>query len=104
VKPAVRLTVIGNSRAPACQADCGADWSQPKTLSQARLALRERFGDRVRIDYVDTEHSKNRLKLLPREEDYPLLTVDGSIRLSGRFDLRQVMNVAEAQLEMAVRE
>jgi len=104
VKPAVRLTVIGNSRAPACQADCGADWSQPETLFQARLALRERFGGRVRIDYVDAEHNKGRLKLPPGEKAYPLLTVDGSIRLSGRFDLRQVMDIAEAQLEMAVRQ
>ena len=104
MKPAVRLTVVGNSRAPVCQANCGAGWSQPETLSQARLALWERFGGSVRLSYVDTEHSKDRLKLPPGEKGYPLLMVDGNIRLSGQFDLRQVMDVAEAQLEMAVRQ
>lgn len=104
MKPAVRLTVVGGSRAPLCQANCGADWSQPETLSQARLALQARFGGRVRIDYVDAERNKDRLKLPAGENDYPLLMVDGNIRLSGQFDLRQVTDIAEAQLEMAVRQ
>ena len=101
MKPVVQLTVVGNSRAPLCQADCGMDWSLPETLAQARQALQEQFGDRVEIKYADVARSKKAPKQT-KSTSYPLLMVDGNIRLAGQFDLRQVIDVAETEIEMAV--
>jgi hypothetical protein len=103
MKPVVRLTIVGNSRAPLCQVECGPNWSLPETLGRARQEIRQRFGHRIEIDYVD---AARREKSLPAQGDasYPLLMVDGRVRLAGQFDLRQVIDVAEAELEMVVRQ
>lgn len=101
MKPDVRLTVVGNSNAPLCQANCGTDWSLPETLAQARRTLKERFGDSVEIEYADIVRGKKTTRPL-KGTSYPLLVVGNNIRLAGQFDLRQVMDIAEAELEMAV--
>lgn len=101
MKPVLRLTVVGNSRAPLCRADCGMDWSLPETLAQARQALQEHFGDHVKIEYVDIAHSKKSTRRA-KGTSYPLLMVDGNVRLAGQFDLRQVIDIAETEIEMVV--
>jgi len=101
MRRAVRLTVIGNSRAPACDANCGVDWSRPEAIAHARQALKERFGDRVQIRYISEDPAAKPERM---SYPYPRLTVDGEIRLARQFDLRQMLDVAETQLEMAVTE
>lgn len=103
MKPAVRLTIIGNSQAPLCQVECGPDWSLPETLGQARQAIRRRFGRRVAIEYADAAKCKMSLPA-PGDASYPLLIVDSSVRLAGQFDLRQLIDVAQAELEMVARQ
>jgi hypothetical protein len=102
MKPRLRLTIVGNGQAALCEAGCGADWSRPETLAKARQTIRDRFGDRVRIEYVDVARKPGKLRLPDSEKSFPLLLVEGNIRLAGQFDIRQVLDITEAQLEMGV--
>jgi hypothetical protein len=96
----LRIEIVTDSTQPLCKVDCGTDWSQPGAIDNARKALRDRFGDRVRLEYIDISNDSGKRRKLGKKVAYPLLLADGQIRLSGQFELRQVLDIAEASLEI----
>ena len=80
-----------------CEAGCGTDWSDPEVQEHAKAELRHRFGDSITLNFISCGESNDKYG---SDRDHSRLIVNGEIRLSGRFDLRQVIYIIEAQQEI----
>jgi len=98
----LHVQIIGDSKNQLCQAECGPDWSQTDMLAKARCALRRKYGESVRLDYLELSQDAKLASAFGQEKNLPLLVVNGQVRLAGQFEIRQVMDIAEAQLEIGV--
>ncbi len=103
----VRITIVDDSAAAPCDANCGTDWSRPEAVTLARQRITERFGDRAKLEYFDLRNARATKRLddikakimgLPM----PVLLSNGHTRIAGEFDTRQLLDVIEADLEAAV--
>jgi hypothetical protein len=104
-KPGINLTIVDSSLHQSCSGNCGKDWSINDTLHAARQRIRERFGDRVKLEYLDMAKAKNfsktkRIKAIVGEMPLPVLLTNDRPRIAGEFDLRQLMDVIETDLEV----
>jgi hypothetical protein len=95
----LNIKIIGNHRKSLCQAECGSDWSNPDVQSRMKTILQEKFGDQIMIDYYDIEGSGQQLK---ENDKFPILMINGQIRISGPFDMRQLIDIIETQLELGI--
>ncbi len=102
-KPDIRVTIIGDSRAERCTADCGSEWFSAKAFKEASRQAKARFGDRVQLDYFDLSTEK------PPESPsdatspglpVPRLIINGALRISGQFDTRMLLDAIDAEIEM----
>jgi len=107
VKHITRVTIVGAESKLECDAGCGEDWSSRGTLAIAGQKLRERFGDKVKLEYRDLAGTKKDSWASAWHEEIkkknlllPLLLVDGQLRISGNFDLRQLVDVIEADMDI----
>jgi thioredoxin 1 len=76
-------------------------------FASAAGLIRERFGDDVSIELIDLTDgdSGDRAKewtekIEKRNLSLPLLLVDGQVRISGQFDIRQLTGVIEIEKEL----
>jgi len=99
-----RVEIIWDSRLKACDVDCGADWSRPAVLEEARQALARRFGESVTLGLVDIAADTAARRRYGTEQGIPLLVVNGTVRLSGQFDIRRVIDAVETEQEIGVNE
>ena len=104
-----KLTVIiaDDTRRRECDASCGEDWSSLDILTLACQRIRERFGDSVQLEYLDlTRATTNRQavewgkKLREKNLAVPLLIINGKSRISGRFDIHQLLDAIEVEIEI----
>jgi len=104
-KQDIQVIIVDDSEAEKCEANCGVGWSSAELLTLASQGVKDRFGDRVRLEYVDLSEPVNshrdlglpqRIKELP----LPLLVIDGEPRISGRFDIRMLLDAIEAEIEI----
>jgi hypothetical protein len=93
----LHIEIISDGHEPLCQSKCGSDLSQPEVKAQVKIELQEKFGDRVKLDYVDIGNGGRQFGEF---RNFPLLIVNGYIRLCGQFDIRQLMEIVETQLEI----
>jgi hypothetical protein len=104
-EPRARITIVDDtSRGQACAGNCGVDWSGSGVVSAARQRVRERFGERAELDYVDLtltadSEAVRRVKAAVQGLPLPVMLANGRPRIAGQFDLRQVMDVIEVNLE-----
>ena len=104
----IQVEIINDGRRGDCQSECGADWSQPEVLAQARRAIRDRFGDTIRLDYIDLSKSVDskrmvHLKQFAKARELPLLLINSMVRLSGQFDMHQLIGALEVQMEIGAQ-
>ena len=101
----IKVIIIDDTKSEKCEANCGADWSSDEALTLASQRIKDRFGGRVQLEYIDLSKPAGshcdpgltrRIKGLP----LPLLVIDGEPRISGRFDIRMLLDVIEAETEM----
>ena len=104
----MRVTIVDNSKGERCAAGCGTDWSSAEAITQASQQIKERLGEMIELEYLDLSKpvNDNRASGLTGEiEDknlsLPLLVIDGVPRISGQFDIRQLMDVIEATVEIS---
>jgi hypothetical protein len=97
----IHIKIIDNHRKTLCQVECSSDWSQSDVQAQMKTYLQEKFGDQIIVDYSDIEDSKQQLK---GANKFPLLIVNGHIRLSGPFDMKQLLDIIETQLELGMQD
>lgn len=108
-EPIIKVAIINDSRLEACEAACGMDWSSSEVMALASQQIRERFGEKTQLEYFDlagamagneadgwNEIIKNRSLSLP------VLLINGQPRISGQFDIRQLMDAIEANMEIGV--
>ncbi len=105
VEPKVRMTIVDDTaRAKTCAVDCGIDWSQSETVSVARQRVGERFGDRAELEYIELpaaadNESIRKMKAAIVGLPLPVLLANGRPTIAGEFDIRQIMDVIEVNLE-----
>ena len=83
------------------------DWSSAEAISLATERIRDQFGDRVELEYLDLSKSvinHRALELSQRIKNenlsLPLLTINGQPRISGQFDIRQLVDAIETEVEI----
>lgn len=105
----IQVTIINDPAGQDCDASCGTDWSLQKSLEMAEEQVRNRFGEGVHITYLDLAGNNKLDSLIEWGEkienenlSVPLLILNGRLRITGNFDIRQMLDVIEAELEMGV--
>ena len=107
VKQTIRVTIVDDSQGVKCDAHCGIDWSSAEAMTLATERIKKQFGDRVQLEYLDLakpiigDHALE-LSQQVRDKDLslPLLVIDGQPRISGQFDIRQLVNAIEVEVEI----
>ena len=101
------VIIVDDSEMQECDAGCGTDWSLSVSLDLLKERIKEKFNDKIVIDYVDIskgESSQQKLEWRRLIEDnslpVPLLLVDGELRMSGQFDIRQILDAIETHMEI----
>jgi disulfide oxidoreductase YuzD len=105
----IQVIIISDPAKQECDASCGTDWSSAESLELAKEQVRRRFGDGVHLTYLDlagTEEADSlvewRKKIIDENLSVPLLVLNGHLRITGNFDVRQMLDVIEAELEIGV--
>ena len=109
-KDTIRITILDDTRKQECEAACGEDWSLPETLALANQRIKDRFGDSAKLEYLDlTRVTANQQTLdwnraiRDKNLSLPLLLINGELRIAGQFDIRQLLDAVEAEIEIGAR-
>ena len=107
IKHNIQVTIVDDITGEKCDAHCGMDWSSVEAMSLATERVKDRFGDRIQLGYLDlsspiTNHYAMELSQGIRSKNLslPLLVIDGQLRISGQFDVRQLLDAIEAEVEI----
>ena len=107
MKQTIQVTIVDDSQGVKCDALCGVEWSSTEAISLAAERIKERFGGSVKLEYLDLAGpitSDHALKLSQQVRDkslsLPLLVIDGQPRISGQFDIRQLVDSIETEVEI----
>ncbi len=107
IKHTIQVIIVDDSNDERCEAHCGMDWSSAEVISLATERIRDRFGDRVELEYLDlskpvTNHHVLELSqgIKNKNLSLPLLTINGQPRISGQFDIRQLLDTIETEVEI----
>jgi disulfide oxidoreductase YuzD len=105
----IQITIISGSSQGECDAACGTDWSSPEALALASQRIKERFDERVSLTHIDlSRDAENRdvagwsETIKGKQLSLPVLLVNGQLRISGQFDIRQLLDVIEVEIEIGV--
>ena len=108
-KQTIQVTIIEDSSQEECEAGCGVDWSSPETIALARQRLKERFGDKIRLAYLDLSQATASQDVSEWVEvirnknlSLPLLLLNSQPRISGQFDMRQLLDTIEVEMEIEI--
>ena len=103
----IQITIVDDSSQQECNAACGMDWSSPEVINMASQQIKERFGQGFELQCLDlaraaTSDDASEWSDLVQERNLslPLLLLNGQPRISGEFDIRQLINAVEAEMEM----
>ena len=104
-KNVIRAVVINDSSIPKCEAACGIDWSLPEAVALARKQIMERVGSKAQLEFVDlakpdAKTQEYQAKIKGESLSVPVLLVNGKPRISGEFDIRQLIDAIEAEAEI----
>ncbi len=92
-----------------CLEGCGADWCAPEVQQEAVERLRQIHGDQVRFEFFDLADPGGRARnpqvaaqVQSGGLQLPLLMINSEVRITGHFDLRQLVDAVEAQEELDI--
>ena len=95
------------ARINECGVGCGESWDSEEAIDLARQRVKNRFGERIRLEYHDLSKfgvASLSLKLQKKIEDetlsLPLLVINGEAKISGQFDIRLLLDAIEAEIEI----
>jgi len=104
---AVDIKIIDDTSRRDCDAGCGTDWSSPEVTGLAIRQISKRFGEETKLEYIDlsrttTDHliAQWHQTIRERSLSVPLLLINGQLRIAGQFDIRQIIDTVEAEIEM----
>ncbi|MFC2020171.1 hypothetical protein ACFLU1_00015 [Chloroflexota bacterium] len=106
-KQTINITILDDSRSEECEAGCGIDWSSPEVLTLASQRIKDGFGDKILLEYLDLAEAAANSDMLGwkgeienKNLSVPLLLLNGHLRISGLFDIRQLLDTIEVEIEM----
>lgn len=101
----IQITILNDNRQASCEADCGIDWSSADNTELASQQIRNRFSGEINLVYRELADAddglqewKNRIK--NNNLSLPLLIINNQLRISGPFDIRQLLDTIEAEIEI----
>ena len=107
IKHPIRAIIVDDSQSDKCDARCGEDWASTQVIALASQRIKQRFGNEIRLEYLDmakplTTRQALKLKRQAKHENLtlPLLVINGEPRISGQFDIRQLLDAIDAELEI----
>jgi len=107
IRHAIKITIVDDSKGEKCNAHCGVDWSSAEAIALASQRIKDRFGDKIQLEYLDlskpmTNHHSLELNQRIRNKNLslPLLLINGEPRISGQFDIRQLLDAIDAEMEI----
>ena len=107
VRKNLQITIVDDRKSEKCNAHCGVDWSSAEAIALASQRIKDRFGDEIQLEYLDlSEPVANRRALglsqmvTGKDLSLPILLINGVIRISGQFDIRQLMDAIDAEMEV----
>ena len=106
-KRTIQITIVDDSNKQGCTAGCGIDWSSEEAISLARQRVEDRFGPDAELKYLDltrtpVSHDTTEWHKFIKDRNLPLpvLLLNGHPRISGEFDIRQLLDAVEVEMEM----
>ncbi len=106
-KQPIQITIVDDSKSEKCEAHCGIDWSSAEAIALATKRTIDRFGDKIQLDYLDlskpmANHHALELdrQVKAKNLPLPLLVINGMPRISGQFDIRQLLDAIDAEIEI----
>jgi len=103
----IQIVIVDDSRAEKCDAECGLDWSSAEVIALVRQRIKDRFGEEIPLEYLDlprataNRHASELSQEIKEQNlSFPLLTINGQPRISGQFDVRQLLDAIEAEMEI----
>ena len=110
VKHTIQITIVDDSKGEKCDAHCGVDWSSMEAIALANQRIKDRFGDKIQLKYLDLAKPVTNRRTLELNREVrnknlslPLLLINGEPRISGQFDIRQLLDAIEAEVEIKLR-
>jgi len=107
IRHAIQITIVDDSKGEKCDAHCGVDWSSAEAIALANKRIKDRFGGEIQLEYIDlskpmTNHHALELNQRIRNKNLPLplLLINGEPRISGQFDIRQLLDAIDAEMEI----
>lgn len=107
IKPPTQITIIDDSKREKCDAHCGVDWSSPETIALASQRIKDKFGNKLKLKYLDlAKPITNRHALELKQQvkaknlSLPLLVINDKLRISGQFDIRLLLDAIDAETEI----
>ena len=109
IKHPIQITIVDDRRGEQCDAECGIDWSSAEAVALASQRIKDRFSDKINLEYLDLSQAIANHDALEwsqaikdKKLSLPLLLINGQLRISGQFDIRQLLDVVEAEMEIGV--
>ncbi len=107
IKHTIQVNIIDDSKGEKCDAHCGVDWSSVEAITLASQRIKDRFGDKIQLEYLDLSEpiaNRHALELIQgiknKDLSLPLLLINGKPRISGQFDIRQLLDAIEVEMEI----
>jgi len=107
VRHAIQITIVDDSKGEKCDAHCGVDWSSAEAIALANERIKDRFGGKIKLEYLDlsapttTRHALELNRQIRNKNlSLPLLLINGEPRISGQFNLHQLLDVIDAEMEI----
>ena len=103
----LKIDIIDDTSRRDCDFDCGTDWSSQEAVVLANQQIKSRFGAETHLAYndlsrmsPDNKTARWRRTIRERGLSVPLLLINGHLRIAGQFDIRQIIDAVEAEMEM----
>ncbi len=107
IKHTIQVTIVDDSKGEKCDAHCGVDWSAVEAITLASQGIKDRFGDKIQLEYLDLSKpiaNRRALELFQgiknKDLSLPLLLINSKPRISGQFDIRLLLDAINAELEL----
>ena len=103
----IQVTVFDNSKGEKCEGRCGLDLSSPEAVESITELLKKLYGERVQLEYLDlaepsisNSHPEIVERIRVENLSLPLLLINGKLRISGYFDIRQLQSAIQIEMEI----
>jgi len=107
VRHTIQITIVDDSKGEKCDAHCGVGWSSSEAIALANERIKDRFGDKIKLEYLNLSVPVTTRRALElnrqirnKNLSLPLLLINSQPRISGQFDLRQLLDAIDAEMEI----